>query len=253
MRQLFLAMAATTAFALLAGCTTSDTLTPPAAIGDGGQQTATTQPAGAQAGNAPQALDSPGQTSLAAEEDRNSQETPFPQNATMANNGIQQPQPSSGPRSPMLGSPGGVSATQKSIYQASNEPPAAAPAVAATGGSIRFLPIIGAPIAAVTPLSRELANSAAARGLSIKPSSDTTTDNMLKGYFSAFDDGGGTTIVYVWDVLDGSGSRLTRIQGQEKLPGKSSDPWANVQPDTMRKIADDTISKYIAWKSASRG
>lgn len=250
MRQLFLAMAATAAFALLAGCTTSDTLTPPAAIGDGGQQAA-----GTAADGSPQALDSPGQTSLAAEEDRNTaaQETPFPQNATTAQNGIQQPQPPTGPRSPMLGSPGGVSATQKSIYQASNEPAPAAPGVLAGGGSIRFLPIIGAPIAAVTPLSRELANSAAARGLAIKPSSDTSTDNMLKGYFSAFDDGGGTTIVYVWDVLDGSGSRLTRIQGQEKLPGKSSDPWANVQPDTMRKIADDTISKYIAWKSASRG
>ena len=254
MRQLLASVLATAALLFLCACTTPS-LTPPEPVGDPGSKTATTQAS-------PPALDSPEQTSLAAEENRNigGQQTQFPQTATTANSD-QQPMPEqTGPRSPMLGTPGGVSATQKSIYQASGQPQA--PGVLGTlpagenslaGGSIRFLPIIGAPISAVTPLSRDLAANASSRGISIKPSSDNSAEHMLKGYFSAFDDGGGTTITYVWDVLDASGARLTRLQGQEKLAGKSADPWASVPPNVMSKIASDTINQYIAWKSSRRG
>ncbi len=256
MRQLFVSVLTAAAFALLSACTTSSLMSPPESIGDPAEKTATTKQ-----GSAP-ALDSPGQTSLAAEENRNigTQQTQFPRTATTAGNDPQPMPEQTGPRSPMLGSPGGVSATQKSIYQASSQPQA--PGVlgtlpagesAAAGGSIRFLPIIGAPISAVTPLSRDLATNASARGISIKPSSDNSAEHMLKGYFSAFDDGGGTTITYVWDVLDASGARLTRLQGQEKLPGKSADPWANVSPNIMSKIASDTINQYVTWKSSRRG
>lgn len=256
MRQFLVSALAAAAFAILSACTTSGLMSPPEPVGDPGQKTAAT------AQGSPPALDSPEQTSLAAEENRNigNQPTQFPQTATTAG-GDQQPMPEqTGPRSPMLGTPGGVSATQKSIYQASSQPQA--PGVLGTlpagessagGGSIRFLPIIGAPISAVTPLSRDLAANASARGLSIKPSSDNSAEHMLKGYFSAFDDGGGTTITYVWDVLDASGARLTRLQGQEKLAGKAADPWANVPPNVMSKIASDTISQYIAWKNSRRG
>ncbi|SOC85014.1 hypothetical protein SAMN05421890_3505 [Ensifer adhaerens] len=256
MRQLLVSVLTAGALSFLSACTTSNLMSPPAPIGDPGQKTATTSK------GTPPALDAAGETSLAAEENRNvgTQQTQFPQTAT-ASSDAQQPMPEqTGPRSPMLGAPGGVSATQKSIYQASGQP--AAPGVLGTlpagqsavaGGSIRFLPIIGAPISAVTPLSKDLAADASARGISIRPSSDNSAEHMLKGYFSAFDDGNGTTITYVWDVLDASGARLTRLQGQEKLSGKSADPWASVPPGVMSKIASDTISQYIAWKSARRG
>ncbi len=241
MRQLLMSVLAAAALSFLSACTTSNLMSPPESIGDPGQKTASAKKGG------PQPIDPAGQTSLAAEESRNigTQQTPFPTNATTAG-ADQQPMPEqTGPRSPMLGTPGGVSATQKSIYQASSQP--ATPGVLGTlpagngamggavGGSIRFLPIIGAPLSAVTPLSRDLASNASARGLSIKPSSDNSAEHMLKGYFSAFDDGAGTTITYVWDVLDASGARLTRLQGQEKLQGKSSDPWANIPRMSCRR------------------
>ena len=135
-------------------------------------------------------------------------------------------------------------------------PPAqpAETAAAANGeASIRFLPIIGAPVQAVTPLSRQLGTDARANGLAIKASGDSSSQHILKGYFSAFSDGSQTTVVYVWDVLDGNGARLHRIQGQDSVPGGGPDPWANVPASAMQSIATKTIQEYMRWRSQHAG
>ena len=120
-------------------------------------------------------------------------------------------------------------------------------------GTIRFLPIIGAPVQAVTPLSRQLGAEARAKGLTIRASTDNSAENILKGYFSAFADGAKVNIVYVWDVLDASGARLHRLQGQETIAARGSDPWAAVTDTTMQQIAAKTLNDYLAWKQAQRG
>ena len=119
--------------------------------------------------------------------------------------------------------------------------------------AIRFLPIIGAPVEAVTPLSRRLGAEARSNGLTIRSASDNSSKYILKGYFSAMNDSGKTTVVYVWDVLDGSGARLHRIQGQESVSGTASDPWAAVPARTMEGIAEKTIRQYLDWRGASSG
>jgi hypothetical protein len=135
----------------------------------------------------------------------------------------------------------------------STAPQVAAQPPAGGSGTIRFLPIIGAPVQAVTPLSRQLGAEARANGLTIRPSSDSSTEQILKGYFSAFADGSKVTIVYVWDVLDNAGGRLHRMQGQETLPARGSDPWAAVPPSLMQQIATKTIRDYLAWRQTQAG
>lgn len=122
-----------------------------------------------------------------------------------------------------------------------------------SGDSIRFLPIIGAPVQAVTPLSRQLGAEARAKGLTIRASNDNSADNILKGYFSAFADGSKVNVIYVWDVLDANGARLHRLQGQETVPGKGNDPWSAVSDRVMQDIAAKTLNEYVTWKQAQRG
>lgn len=138
--------------------------------------------------------------------------------------------------------------------QAAAEPAAAGQVAALPNGAdtIRFLPIIGAPVQAVTPLSRQLGTSARAAGLTIKSTSDTGAAHILKGYLSAYADGGSINVIYVWDILDGSGARLHRIQGQESVPGKAADPWTAVPAATMQIIGEKTISNYRQWLSTHR-
>ncbi|MBX5233936.1 hypothetical protein HJC02_16935 [Rhizobium sp. NLR4a] len=126
-------------------------------------------------------------------------------------------------------------------------------ASSARGNTVRFLPIIGAPVQAVTPLSRQLGAEARAHGLSIRSSNDTSSDYILKGYLSAFGDEGKVTVVYVWDVLDGGGARLHRIQGQESVPTAAADPWAGVPASVMQQIASKTIAEFTSWRQTQGG
>ncbi len=64
---------------------------------------------------------------------------------------------------------------------------------------------------------------------------------------------GGTTVVYVWDVLDPAGARLHRIQGQEKVTRRFGRRLAAVPPAAMQAIADRTIDELATWLSAQSG
>ncbi|QND53807.1 hypothetical protein HB779_19345 [Phyllobacterium sp. 628] len=128
---------------------------------------------------------------------------------------------------------------------------AAQPGVARTA-KLRFAPIVGAPIAAATPLSQRLSALAKAKGIVLGTAADTDNTHIMKGYFSALPDGNKTTIIYVWDVLDPAGTRLHRIQGQEVVPGNGTDPWSTVPPKVMESIADKAIDGYLQWVSGAK-
>ena len=139
---------------------------------------------------------------------------------------------------------------QQQQTQPQQKTAALAPAAA---GTIRFLPIIGAPVEVVTPLSKQLGAEARSHGLTIKAASDTSSQHILKGYFSTLNDGGKTTVVYVWDVLDATGNRLHRIQGQDTVDATAADLWSVVPPQTMQAIATKTIGAYLSWRAGDAG
>ena len=58
----------------------------------------------------------------------------------------------------------------------------------------------------------------------------------------------GTTVIYVWDVLDASGNRLHRIQGRQTNPGfDEGDAWRAVTPGTMQAVGVSSIDQLRAW------
>ncbi|MEH6718233.1 MAG: hypothetical protein V7704_05050 [Aurantimonas endophytica] len=125
-------------------------------------------------------------------------------------------------------------------------PPAPPPANAMASREIQFLPLTGAPEDKAVTLARSLSDSAATAGVEIRPAGGPATPVRLKGYFSAFNDGSSTTLVYVWDVLDPGDQRIHRIQGQESVPGTSSDPWADIGQAQLDAVAARTLREAAA-------
>ncbi|MGV0820903.1 hypothetical protein [Martelella sp. AMO21009] len=128
---------------------------------------------------------------------------------------------------------------------------AAAPrASIAAAETLRFLPIIGAPSDKLQPLSARLGESARAAGLSIVAMDDDKADLSLKGYFSAVDQEGVVSVIYVWDVIGENGVRLHRIQDRQAAETggfSGSDPWAGVSADMMAAIGQKSIGSLLAW------
>lgn len=230
----------------LSGCNTADGLTPPADVGDARGYSPQTSVARSTdsytAGNTQQSYMSPPQNTLEAQ--AQALEAGAAQSPAQSQPlDLAQPYPST----PTQAAPTGAQQPAQPIKVA------AAPAATSNGDTIRFLPIIGAPVQAVTPLSRQLGAEARAKGLTIKGADDPASKHILKGYFSAFSDAGKVNVVYVWDILDGGGNRLHRLQGQESVPAKGSEPWAAVPASLMQQIGSRTIDDYLAWKGTSSG
>lgn len=128
--------------------------------------------------------------------------------------------------------------------------PASAPA-AIVNARLDFAPVIGASEAALRPLAARLTAGAGRRGIPLAEGGGAT--HVVRGYFSAFTEGRETTIIYVWDVVDATGLRVHRIQGQQKLPSGSQQGWKSVTPATMETIADRTMDDLALWLAGTAG
>ncbi len=113
--------------------------------------------------------------------------------------------------------------------------------------AVTFLPVQGAPQDKVSLLSKSLKTSAANYQLSLLPTTQDGSAYQVKGYFSALSDGSGTLLVYIWDVLDRSGKRLHRINGQERASATNFDPWQAITDAELGRVADTTAARLKSW------
>lgn len=141
---------------------------------------------------------------------------------------------------------------QPSALTTTAQPPAIQ--IASLGSDFRlgFDPVVGASGEATQPLSARLSSRATESGIPLAAPGDGATLSM-KGYFSAISENGVTTVIYVWDVVDATGTRLHRIQGQQRAPGGEGEGWSAVGAPTMEAIADETMSQLVTWLASRQG
>lgn len=116
-----------------------------------------------------------------------------------------------------------------------------------TGQSVQFLKLEGMPQSAASTLSNSLGATAQSHGLNLLSPTQAGAAYRIQGYFSALSDGSGTLLVYVWDVLDASGKRVHRINGQERSGSTNVDPWQSITDDELRRVADRTTVQLKSW------
>ena len=117
---------------------------------------------------------------------------------------------------------------------------------------ISFLPIKGIPQTAKTKLSKEMQSSAGKYQVSLLSQNQPTSDYGLTGYFTALNDGSGTLLIYVWDIVDQNGKRLHRINGQERSDGTSPDPWRSIEDEQLTNVADRTMQSVRTWIASQK-
>ncbi len=116
-----------------------------------------------------------------------------------------------------------------------------------------FLPVVGPPQFAVTSLSSAVKRMARANAITIIPNGQAGATYQVKGYFSALDDGSGTILVFIWDILNGSGKTVHRISGEERTTLRKSDPWAAVDTDMIDNIVERSMQNFRDWMNTRSG
>jgi len=140
--------------------------------------------------------------------------------------------------------------TENQLQQpAATQTPTATQEIASldTSRAMTFLPFEGAPQSKTASLTRFLNTSAQSNGLAILPATRAGAKYRVKGYFSALNDGNGTLLVYVWDVVDGTGKRLHRINGRERTGTTKTDPWQAITDAEIERVARDTTARLKTW------
>jgi hypothetical protein len=119
-----------------------------------------------------------------------------------------------------------------------------AQAAAANQTKISIAPVVGAPDAVSKQLAAQLTSAVEKQRISVTKSSVDKADYTLRGYMVAAKEKSGIKLSYIWDLTDGTGTRVNRIQREEVVPGGDSrDPWASVTPQVIQTISDKTAGE----------
>jgi len=107
-------------------------------------------------------------------------------------------------------------------------------------------PIVGAPPDIAKNLAQELVTAAGANKLTLTPDG-TGSPYTLRSYLVATTEKKGAKISYILDVSDAKGQRVTRVSGEQLVPGrKGRDPWSGVNGAALRNLASTMTSELAA-------
>ena len=127
----------------------------------------------------------------------------------------------------------------------------AAPADPAAAEAIQPVAVAFAPVTGVPPdvrfgLESLLKAYAGSRNITVVAEDDPAAQYHLKGRFNAVATTVNATLVYVWEVFDANGRRVTRFAGQEQADGTTGDPWTKVAGQ-IGPAARETIDALADW------
>ncbi len=121
------------------------------------------------------------------------------------------------------------------------------PASAVTRTSINVEAMEGAPIAVGDAFTQAFVSGACARALPY----GTGATLAVHGYLSVVSSPAGTLFIYVFDVLDASRTRVTRISGQISSTTVTTDAWTLVATTMVTEAVTDALDGIQVWIAAN--
>ena len=133
----------------------------------------------------------------------------------------------------------GCNTTQPGLFASSSRP-----------ASIAFDSIDGPPPDVFQRLVRDLNSEAKSRQLTVLSRDDEPT-YRARGYMGANIKAKEASITWLWDVYDGERQRVLRISGEEKVAGKTRNPWEALDEAAVQRIARKSVEQLGAFLNAA--
>ena len=116
--------------------------------------------------------------------------------------------------------------------------------VPASGPTILVAPVEGAPLDRTPTYTAAFSNAVAARGYSVVTAGAAYT---VRTYLSVVGSTAGTLLIYVTDVNNSIGVRVTRITGQATSSLVAIDPWQVVSDGLIGQAVGRTMDQFVAY------
>jgi hypothetical protein len=113
---------------------------------------------------------------------------------------------------------------------------------------VMLISLEGAPDVIIAQFNVALANEAKRRNIFLA-SDKAQARFKLKGYISAYNIQGGTSLSWVWDVYDSQAQRAQRLDGAQTIKRTEADPWAAIDEATLKlaaSIAMNDVANYLS-------
>ncbi len=138
----------------------------------------------------------------------------------------------------------GTSDVTSATAVAPTAPPPALPVVSRS--RVAIAPVMGAPEAVSSQVGGQLSSALERQQVRVAQASEKP-EYTLRGYMVATKERAGTKVSYIFDLTDGAGKRVNRIQGEEMAQGGSgANLWAALTPDMSQRISDKTATTLAA-------
>ncbi len=108
-------------------------------------------------------------------------------------------------------------------------------------------PFTGGPGNTLDDLASQIAQAAARVNLKLAKPTDPPATYRVFGHLTAIGSDQGTTVAYVFDVVDVAGVRVYRFIGSEPSGGTDGDPWGGVTQATLAIIGTRVVETLRAW------
>lgn len=119
---------------------------------------------------------------------------------------------------------------------------------------VTLVPITGAPPHIQDQIARLMTPVAMRQSVILRSDGAATNDYALRGYLMVDRNKAGAKILYVWDLLDRTGSRVNRVAGEEPLliDPATADTWSSLPPTAIALVADKATELLLTTDTAPK-
>jgi hypothetical protein len=113
--------------------------------------------------------------------------------------------------------------------------------------TVSVSPVLGVPEKYAAKINTQLAEDVKAKGITIVDQKDA--DLVIKAAYAALPEAKkGTKLTYAIDVIDKTGNKVKRIEGDEVVSTKrGGEAWSHVNEEALTKVASRSTSELTSW------
>lgn len=112
---------------------------------------------------------------------------------------------------------------------------------------VKFLRVVGIPQVSLRSVTNAIRSSAPINAISISRYDNSDALYQIKSYYTAVDEGSGTLLIAIWDILLNSDKTVHRITSEVRTGARGTDPWHVITAGMINAVVGHSMKNLSQW------